>query len=203
MEQKENSCCAPAKNKQGKGISSGILYSLLPHSFCIAFILFSTVGAVAATAFLKRFMLIPYFFHFLILASLLSATISAVIYLKKNDCLRPSGVKSKWKYIVTLYSTMIIINLLMFFVVFPALANINSGNMINQGSYAANLSIAVQIPCSGHAPLIIGELKKDAGIGQVIFKTPNIFEIKYNPKETSPEKIASLEIFKTYKAILQ
>ena len=202
MERKEKICCT-AKYNQNKGILSGILYGLVPHFFCIAFILFSIIGTVAATAFLKKFLMIPYFFHFLVFISLLLATISSAIYLKRAGCLCVSGIKNKWKYITNLYSATILINLLMFFVIFPALANINSNNVINQEKYLANLAIAVQIPCSGHAPLIVDELKKDSGVGFVKFEIPNIFEIKYDPEKTSQEKIISLEIFKTYKAILQ
>jgi len=202
MEQKQDICCATAKNSPNKGIFSGLLYGLVPHSFCIAFIVFSTIGAITATAFLKKFLLIPYFFHFLVFVSLLLATISAVIYLKKAGCLCVDGIKRKWKYISILYSATILINLLMFFVVFPVLANINPQNTINQQGLA-DLSIAVQIPCSGHAPLIIDEIKKDNGVGFVAFQMPNVFKIKYDDKKTSPEKIISLEIFKTYKAILQ
>lgn len=201
MEQKEISCCTTAKNNPNKGFLSGILYGLIPHTFCIAFILFSIIGTVAATAFFKKFLMIPYFFHFLVFVSLLLATISSVIYLKRMNCLCVSGMKRKWKYITILYSTTILINLLMFFVIFPALTNISPGNAV--GNYPADLSIAVQIPCSGHAPLIVDELKKDSGVGSVIFKMPDIFKIKYDPEKTSPEKIASLEIFKTYKVILQ
>jgi hypothetical protein len=203
MDQKEDSCCKIAKPNPNKGVLSGILYGLIPHTFCIAFVLFSIIGTVAATAFLKTFLMIPYFFHFLVFISLLLATMSSIIYLKRAGCLCVSGIKSKWKYISTLYSATILINLLMFFVIFPVLANINSNNTINQGEYLAGLSIAVQIPCSGHAPLIIDELKKDSGVGYVKFKTPDIFEIKYDPNKTSPKKITSLEIFKTYKATMQ
>jgi hypothetical protein len=203
MKPKEKKCCSVVKNNPNRGILSGILYGLVPHSFCIAFILFSIIGAVTATAFLKNFMLIPYFFSILVFISLLLATISSVIYLKKTGCLCVPGIKSKWKYITTLYSTTILINLLMFFVILPALANINSENVVNQEEYAADLSINVQIPCTGHASLIIDELKKDSGVDFVQFRIPDIFEIKYDPNKTSPEKIVSLEIFKTYKATIQ
>ena len=197
MNQQEKSCCT-TKNDSNKGILSGVLFGLVPHIFCIAFILFSIIGSVVATAFLKKMLLVPYFFNLLILISLLLATISSVIYLKKDGCLCATDIKSKWKYIVTMYSMTISINLLMFFLVMQALANINS-NTVKQENYLSSLSINVQIPCSGHAPLIIDELDKDSGVVFVRFKMPNTFEIKYDPEETSPEKIASLEIFKTYK----
>lgn len=202
MEQKEKKCCAAAKGKSDKGILAGFLYGLLPHSFCIAFALFSIVGAVTATTLLKKFMLIPNFFYFLVVISLLLATVSLVFYLKKSGCLCVSGVKGKWKYITTLYSTTILINLLMFFVVFPALANAGEKNQTVLGKNSAELSIKVKIPCSGHAPLITDEIKKDYGVESVEFETPDVFKIKYDPGKTMPEKITSLEIFKTYEATI-
>jgi len=202
METKQDSCCVSPEKKQ-KGILSGIIYGLVPHTFCIAFILFSLIGSVTALAIFKRFLVIPYFFTFLVIASFVMATVSAFIYLKKTDCLCFSGIKRKWKYLSILYSTMIMINLALFVFVFPALANINSNNVFNKEKYNASLSMAVQIPCSGHASLIVDELKKNNGIGQVIFKMPNIFDVKYNVAEISPENIISIDIFKTYKATIR
>lgn len=199
---KENSCCSTEKNKTSKGILSGILFGLIPHSFCIAFALFSIIGAVAFTAFLKKFLMIPYFIHSLLFISLLLATVSAVIYLKKNECLCVPGIKSKWKYIITLYSATILVNFLMFFVVIPALANLNSGKVAGQEKSLSDLSLNVDIPCPGHASLIIDEIKKNTPVISIEFQMPNIFEIRYDPQETSPEKIASLEIFKTYKVTI-
>lgn len=199
MTNKQDFCCVPAK-KEEKGILKGVLYSLLPHTFCIAFILFSLIGSVAATAIFKKILIIPYFFTFLVAASVLFATLSAFIYLKKTNCLCLSGIKRKWKYLATLYSTMIFINLAMFAFVFPALANINSGNTLNGAEYSANLSIAVDIPCSGHASLIVDELKKNNYIGQVKFLMPNIFNINYDSTKISAENILSMDIFNTYKA---
>lgn len=202
METKQDFCCN-VPEKKDKGILRGVLYSLLPHTFCIAFIVFSVIGSLATTALLKKILVIPYFFTFLVIISFILATFSAFIYLKRADCLCLSGFKRKWKYLATLYSTMILINLAMFAFVFPALANINSGDMLNREEYNANLSIAVQIPCSGHASLIADELKKNDAIGQVFFKMPNTFDIKYNSTKISSENIISMEIFKTYKAIIR
>ena len=201
MAKEQNLCCDVAEKKDS-GLLKGILYSFVPHTFCIVFILFSVIGSVAATAVLKKFLVIPYFFTFLMIASFSLATCSAFLYLKKSDCLCVSGVKRKWKYLVVLYSIMILINLAMFTIVFPVLANINGG-ATNRGEYDASLSMAVGIPCSGHADLIINELKKDEGVGQVTFRLPNIFDIKYDSAKTSLEKIFSMEIFKTYKATIE
>ncbi len=62
------------------------------------------------------------------------------------------------------------------------------------------LTLEVSIPCPGHAPLIIGELKAIDGVGGVSFKFPNLFNVGYNPEATSKEEILSLEVFGTYKA---
>lgn len=200
MEQKEKNCCATAKEKSDKGILVGVFYGLLPHSFCIAFALFSVIGAVTATILLKKFMLIPNFFYFLMFISLLLTTVSSAFYLKKSGCLCASGMKDKWKYITTLYSMTVSINLLMFFVVFPALANAGAKNQIVLGKNLAGLSIKVQIPCPGHAPLITDEIRKDSGVESVEFETPDIFKIKYDSEKTTPKEITLLEIFKTYEA---
>lgn len=201
----QNFCCeAENKNKVNKkGFLKGLIYGILPHSFCIAFIVFSVAGAVGATALLKDILLIPYFFEFLVILSFVFATLSAVIYLKSKNCLCVSGIKSRWKYLTILYSATILINLFMFFVAFPILANINYNSLPSGNDKSENLSLAVEIPCSGHSFLIIDELKKIDGVSSVKFKLPNIFEVIYDPQKTSYQQIISPEIFKTYKATVQ
>jgi hypothetical protein len=198
-----NKNCCERKNGDKNGLLNGLLYGIIPHTFCIGFIVFSIVGVSAATLFFKKFLLTPYLFQLLIAASFLLTTISAILYLRKSDCLCANGIKRKWKYISVLYMTTILANLLLFMVIFPALANIKSGTSLTDESGLNSLAIAVQIPCSGHAPLIIDELKKIGGVDIVRFKSPDIFEIKYNAQITSPEKIVSWDIFKTYKASIQ
>jgi len=154
------------------------------------------VGAVSLTAIFKKVLLTPYFFEFLVVLSFIMATVSAIIYLKRNECLCGQGIKKKWKYLTILYGTTIFINLFMFSYVFPVLANINSKNSISLQDEV--VSITVQIPCSGHAPLIIDELKKDPGVKNVTFELPNKFKIDYDPDQTNSQKISSMEIFKTY-----
>jgi len=157
MENKD-SCCNIKSNSDKKGFLSGIVYGLLPHTFCIAFVIFSVLGATFATAIFKNILLIPYFFHFLVIISLVFATISAVLYLRKQNNFCIAGIKSKWKFITILYSVTILVNLSMFFIVFPVLANINYGEISQQGQLK-DLNLVVQIPCSGHSFLIISELK--------------------------------------------
>jgi hypothetical protein len=200
MEQKENTCCVDKKDNSKKGLLAGILYGLIPHSFCLAFILFSVVGATVATAFLKKFLLIPYLFPMLVILSIILATTSSLIYLKRTNCLCAQGLKDKWKYITILYSSTILVNLLIFFLIIPMVVNINPVKATIQGEQSAKMSLNVNIPCSGHASLIIDELKKDSAVQSVKFALPSNFEINYDPQKTSPEKIAQIEIFKTYPA---
>lgn len=197
----ENNCCASDK-KENKGILRGILLGILPHSFCIGFIVFSVIGVASAAAIFKKMMVVPYFLQILTLFSFIMATISAIFYLKKNDCLCLKGIKNKWKYLLVLYGVTIFTNLFMFSYVLPALANAsfkNPGPLVAQN--LANLSLKVEIPCSGHAPLIMDELKKDGGVKNINFENPDIFQISYDPSQTSKEKIESLDIFKTYKLV--
>jgi copper chaperone CopZ len=187
-----------------KGVLKGMLYGLAPHTFCIAFILFSIIGATTATTILKPLLLNRYFFYILIVVSFLFATVSAIIYLQRNGSLSLKGAKNKWKYLSILYGTTILVNLLFFMVIFPVAANLNlSPNLTatnSQNVHLNNLTMEVDIPCSGHAPLITGELKKISGIKEVKFRFPNLFDIKFDPSEIQEDKIISLDVFKTYKA---
>jgi len=201
MEKQEKSCCQTETGKKSSGILSGTLLGILPHSFCIAFALFSIIGAVTASTFLKKFLLIPNFFLYLVIVSLILATFSSAIYLKKNKCLCATGIKNKWKYIFTVYSATILVNLFMFFVILPALANANFQNVLGEEkNNLSKLSIKVDIPCSGHASLIIDEVRKNSDVDSVTYSTPDKFDIKYDPGKITPEAITSLEIFKTYPA---
>jgi len=205
-------CCN--KSSQKKGIFSGILYGLIPHIGCIGFIVFSILGVTAATAIFRPFLLNPYFFHILIAISFVFATISAIIYLKKNTILSFWGIKRKWKYLLTLYGTTIGINLLLFMVIFPIAANLNSDTSLRAAlidtfrsergvqlsDSGALITLQVAIPCPGHAPLITGELKKISGVENVKFRFPNLFDVGYSSQKTTQEEILSLEVFNTYKA---
>lgn len=195
-----NNCCTnKVINKKEKRLLKGVFYGLLPHSFCIGFILFSVIGSLSAVAFFKKALMIPYFFQTLIVMSFAMATLSAFLYLKKNKCLCKKGIKNKWKYLTILYGVTIFTNLFVFFYVFPMLANINYKQTDINNQQLTKLSVSVEIPCSGHAPLIIDEFKKDNGIKNVKFNMPNIFNIEYDSSQTSPEKIMTMEIFKNFK----
>jgi copper chaperone CopZ len=203
----ENQNCCESKPKENKGLISGIIYGLIPHAGCIAFIIASVLGVTAATEFFKPLLLNPYFFYILIALSFTFATISSGLYLRKNDLLSSNGVKKKWKYLSTMYGSTIGINLLLFMLIFPLLANVSTaspttGNLIGASSLnnLSSIKLQVDIPCSGHAPLISDEIKKLDGISSVQFNLPNAFDVSYDSSKTSKQQILSLEIFKTYKA---
>lgn len=194
-------CCLPAK-KGRSGLVPGMLYGLLPHSFCIGFILASIIGVTAATSFFKRLLLVPEFFQILVALSLIFATISAIFYLKKCGQANWQGIKSKWKYLTVLYATTIGINMLMFMVILPLLASRQSWTTkgVLSAGQSQVLNLKVSIPCPGHAPLIIEELGKIRGIGAIEFRFPNMFEVSFDDRIASQEQIINLEVFRTYPA---
>jgi copper chaperone CopZ len=195
-------CCQ--KETKKKGLFIGLLYGIVPHTFCIAFIILTVLGATTATAFLKPFLLNRYFFYILIGLSIFFATISAIIYLEKNGVLSFQGIKRKWKYLSILYGTTIFVNLLSFMVIFPYLANLNRVQpfALIEATPLSSVTLKVDIPCPGHASLISNELKKIDGVEDVKFSFPNLFDVKYNPSKTSKEKLLSLQVFNTYKAVV-
>jgi copper chaperone CopZ len=211
---------AGKNSSAGKGsVKEGILLGLLPHTGCIAFTLFSIFGVTAATQLFRPLLLNPYFFYILIGISFVFATISALIYLKNQGLINLSKadgklkfdvanglLQRKWKYLSTLYGTTVAINLLLFMVVFPLVANVSSASAAPTGPGAASaaalssLKLQVNIPCSGHASLISGDIKAISGVSSVTFSFPNIFEVKYDPTKTTEQQILELGIFKTYAA---
>lgn len=197
----ENNCCAPNTNKS-KSVLSGLVYGLIPHSVCIAFVVFSIIGATFATTVFKKFLLLPYFFEILVGISLAFATLSAIIYLKRKKELSLGGVRTNWGYLGILFGTTIVVNLLFFFVIFPWTANIKGAlgqkQAAAQTQALSTLTLQVQIPCTGHASLIIDEIKNVSGVKSVEFQAPNTFSVHYDSTQTNPIKISTLEIFKTF-----
>ena len=191
-------------------VKQGIVYGLIPHAGCIAFIIASIFGVTAATEFFKPLLLNPYFFYILIALSFSFATISSALYLRKNGLLSAIGIKRKWKYLSTMYGSTIGVNLLLFMIIFPLLANVSvaqtpTGNFLGAANNSgidtlSSLKLQVDIPCSGHASLISGELKKIAGVNGIQFSLPNVFEVKYDTSQASKQQILALDVFKTYKA---
>lgn len=211
--EKKKACCNNSKDSDTHGnqqLLQGLTYGLIPHIGCIAFIIASILGVTVLTQFFKPLLMNQYFFYILIAISLAFATISSVLYLRKNGFLSSTGIRRKWKYLSIMYGSTIGSNLLLFMIIFPLLANISLAQPSATGyatKYTADgnfnlssISLKVDIPCSGHAPLISGELKSIDGVVGVQFIFPNIFDINYDSEKTSKEKILSLEIFKTYRA---
>jgi len=212
-DKKNKTICCEEKKKKERGFLAGILYGLAPHTFCILFIIFTVLGVTTVTTILKPLLLNPYFFYLLITLSLILTTVSAIIYLKKNQILSFQGVRRKWRYLSILYGMTISVNLILFMIIFPIVANLSAGISLKSaisGAFSGertlisnskpSITLQVDIPCSGHAPLITEELKKINGVENVSFRFPNLFDINYNSKKTSKEQILSLNVFNTYKA---
>ncbi|AKM82620.1 TPA: hypothetical protein DD449_01215 [Candidatus Berkelbacteria bacterium] len=133
MEKNISNCCKPVKKfSERKGFFWGIVYGLMPHTFCIFFVLCSVVGATTGSIFLKRFFVIPHFFQILVGLSLFFATLSASIYLRRTGNFSLVGAKRKWSYLTILFITTICVNLFFYYIVFPLAANVNSGPKIAQ-----------------------------------------------------------------------
>lgn len=199
----------PAKARR-RGFWQGLVYGLLPHTFCILFIVFSVVGATAATTVLQRVLYVPYLFQIIVVLSLAFATLSAAFYLKRNGLLSREGILFKRNYLTVMFATTLGINLLFFLVVFPMVAN--AGLRLNNKAAAAVadqsevaaaqaiLTLQVSIPCSGHAPLITGELKKLPGITALQYRLPDRFVITYDTRQVTLEQILDLSVFHEFPA---
>jgi len=205
MDDSNKSCCeARNENSKKREIAQGVIYGLIPHIGCIAFIVGSILGVTVLVQFFKPLLMNPYFFYILILISLGFATLSSGLYLRKNGFLSFDGAKRKWKYLSTMYGSTLVVNLLLFMIIFPLMANVSLASPVT-GSIIANndlssLKLSVDIPCSGHAPLISQELKAVSGVTSVQFSLPNTFDVKYDSTKTTKQQILSLDVFKTYKA---
>jgi hypothetical protein len=184
--------------KKEKGYK-GIFYGIVPHIGCILFILAAILGSTALLQLFKPILMNKNIFYYLIGISLLFATLSSLFYLKKNNKLSISGIKSKRKYLITMYGLTIGTNLIFFFFIFPLTANIG-GVSAHEVADLSLLKIKVNIPCSGHTPLITNEIKTIKGVNGTKFIMPNTFEVYYDSSKTSEKQILSLEIFKRYPA---
>jgi hypothetical protein len=202
MKNNSKACCHTPK--KSSSIKRGILYGLLPHSFCIAFAVFSILGVVGITSFFRNLLLTPNFFQILIGISIILALWSAIIYLYQCKCLSIEGIKKNIRYLSVLILSVVSVNLLLYLVVFPLTANINlrakeNINIVGQ-SNLSKITLKVLVPCSGHAPLIIDEVRKIKGVIDVKFRFPNLFDVTYS-KEVTEDQILNSEIFKSFKAI--
>ncbi len=208
-------CCKKEEKSRG-GFLNGVLFGLTAHSFCIFFIILTALGASTLTSIIRPLFMSRYFFHALVLMAIVFATLSAIIYLKKNNLLSLSGIKEKRNYLLILYSTTIAINLLLFIIIFPIAANVSGGASLKEAisssfieSNASLLSdnedflvLQTDIPCSGHAYLIFVDLDGFPGVSNVNFRFPDIFEITYNKEMTTTEEILAVGVFQEYETII-
>ena len=188
------------KTKKQNATRTGILYGLIPHAGCIAFIIASIIGATFFMNLFRPLLMSAYFFYALIAVSIIFATISAIVYLKNNGLLSMNGIRRQKKYLATLYSATIIINLVLFLLIFPLTANFAAARASTANEYSETLDLYVIIPCSGHASLIINELMQEEGVQEVKYTFPYKFTTKYDADITNPQKILETEIFKEFKA---
>ncbi|MHB0857118.1 MAG: hypothetical protein ACYC5M_06055 [Anaerolineae bacterium] len=201
-------CCRPSERK-GHGLVLGLVYGLIPHTFCILFIVLTIVGATAATSILREVMLLPYLFESILALSVVFATVSAVIYLRRLGLLSLDGARRKWRYLAVMYGATLAVNVLLFQVVFPAAANLPmradislsasvASAAVSEASGVASLTLAVEIPCSGHAPLIISELESASGVQNVEYTDDGLFFVAYDPALVSEEEILALPVFESF-----
>ncbi len=189
------------KKAKHKNFLEAAAYALIPHVGCIAFVFASIFGATLMMQFFKPLLMSRYFFHALIGVSFGFATLSALIYLRREGFLSMVGIKRKWKYLFTMYGTTIGINLLLFLLIFPMLANVSA----TEGSSAysdSTVVFSVDIPCSGHAPLISEELKAIEGVNDIRYSFPRNFEVSFDSAKTSKDEMMALAVFDEYPAEL-
>jgi copper chaperone CopZ len=206
----------PKKSETKRTIIQGIIYGLIPHIGCIGFLLASVLGITFAAELFKPLLANPLFFYGLIILSILLATISSIIYLKKNELLSIKGIKKKKGYLITMYATTIGVSLIFLFIIFPQLAstsfetqnnitNAQLGSQINDLTpnileTQNEITLKVQIPCAGHTFLIVSELKKMTGINSISSPQWDTFIVTFDPTKTTPEKILNADIFRDYSA---
>ncbi len=197
------------KNEIKKNLLQTAAFGLIPHIGCIAFLVGSVLGVTILTQAFRPILLSPYFFQILILLSLTFATISSAFYLRRNGLLSFARIKRKQKYLFSMYGSTIGVNLLLLLVIFPLLANVSSqvpvaiaGGTENNPApiQLSSLKLSVDIPCSGHAPLVTGDVKALKGVDGVQYSLPNTFTISYDPAQTSVQQILALDVFKSFKA---
>lgn len=143
-----------------KGIFRGVLYGLLPHTFCILFAILSILGATGGSIVFGSFFKIKNLSLIMVLISIIFAIFSAILYLRRIGKLSLLGIKEKQRYLTILFGTTIIINLLLVYIIFPSV-----GRVGNQTNVSAEMDGNVQII---HMDQI--------GLGYV----PNQFNIKEN-----------------------
>lgn len=180
------------KSNISSSIWKGILLSVIPHIGCIAFAVLMVTGVGFGTVFLKNFLSNKWIFPASITLSFVIASVYSYFYFKKQCC------TNKIRYVSIIFSSMILVNILLFYIVFPWMTNLQNNSNIAFASNLSELKIQIDIPCTGHAPLIVYELKK-AGISDVIFTDPDTFDIKYDSTKITTEQIKGLQLFEDFK----
>jgi copper chaperone CopZ len=210
-----------------KTLLQGIIYGLVPHIGCIGFVVASILGVTFAAELFRPLLQNALFFYLLIALSLFFATISSYIYLQKNDLLSWKGIRKKTNYLLVMYGTTIGVSLLFLFVIFPLLVSVsygpqekvnpvqvasgviddnNSRSALTPQSQAGSIksiTLQVQIPCAGHSPLIVSELKKLVGVESVSVSAWDTFVVSFDSTKTSVDSILGARIFKDYPAKLE
>ena len=185
-----------------KNLLRGIAYGTIPHIGCILFVAGAVLGVSVFMELFKPILMNKNIFYYLILISLGFATLSSFFYLRKNKKLSWQGIKSKKGYLTVMYGSVVGINILFFFLIFPLFANLGTTGMVsaldNEGT--SFLEITSKIPCPGHAPLISDELKTLEGVKAVDYNFPNNFKIYYDSSLISKKEILKLEIFEEFPA---
>ncbi|MDP1728866.1 MAG: hypothetical protein Q8L27_01540 [archaeon] len=135
-----------------------------------------------------------------ILLMILLATIVVYFYLKKNSALNNQGIKDKKYYLLAIYGMAIVFAVLLTYSFTNDSPQQITGNAILENSNTAKMTLKVNIPCPGHAPLIINKLSQLKGIYNVDFSFPNEFEVTYDSSIITKEEILSADIFSEYPA---
>ena len=199
MKDTESCCCGPKKEYKGNNPLIGMAYGLIPHIGCILFVIAAVLGSTLLMGYFRPLLMSRNIFYYMIAISVGFATLSSFFYLRKNKHLSWRGIKKKKGYLSIMYGSTIGINLILIFFIFPLLANVG-GVSAAEITGSSVLSISVDIPCPGHAPLISNEVKTIPGVKGSEYSFPNNFEVYYDSSQTSEGEILALEVFDEYPA---
>ncbi len=181
------------KKEVKNSLISSVLSVIIPHLGCIAFIVLTLLGISTGAVFFHQFLANRFAFPLLIILSFVLAGISSFFYLKKNCCV------NKTKYVGILFASVLVFNGILFYGIFPWVANIKGQSSNPTLAHLSNLKLKVDIPCAGHASLITHYLK-DAGAEEIIYKQPNTFSVKYDSDLVLKDNLLNLDIFDEYQA---
>lgn len=184
-------------NQIRSGVIRGLAFGLIPHLFCILFIIFSIIGATIATTFTQKILLMPNLFPALVIISIVFATIASIFHLRIGECKCDEEVKGRKRFVLAMFVATLIANVTMMYVIFPAIAKTRNNNITIESSLSV-ITVKVAIPCTGHAPLIINEIGTLPGIVRVDFDSPDIFQITYDPQTANIDQIVALNVFETF-----